>query len=203
MVREPRTARGHSTRESIIAAAADLVGKRGAQATGLDEIISRAGVSKSQLYHYFSNKDELVRAVVARQTERVLNAQLALIEQLDSWDAIQRWFDWIVAVQQRQHCVGGCPIGSLANELADRDESARRDLAGSFRRWRAYLERGLTQMQAGGTLASQADVETLALATMASIQGGLLLTRTERSVRPIRVALDMALTNLKLWQTPN
>src|SRR5712692_11410478 len=110
MGRAPHTNRGRKTRARIVAVAADLSGDRGVRATGLDDIIASAGVSKSQLYHYFASKDELVRAVVSRQTERVLAAQMPALEHLDSWSAIERWFDWIVAAQERRQCVGGCPL---------------------------------------------------------------------------------------------
>jgi|SRR5712692_9033360 len=199
MGREPLTNRGRRTRARIVAVAADLIGDRGVRATGLDDIITSAGVSKSQLYHYFASKDDLVFAVVTRQTERVLEAQMPRLEHLDNWEAIASWFDWIVAVQERRQCVGGCPIGSLANELADRDEAVRSELAASFERWQRYLEHGLDRMRARGELVPETDPEALALAAMASIQGGLLLTRTQRSPRPIRVALDAALCHLRLY----
>lgn len=43
--------------------------------TSLDDVGSAAGVGRSQLYHYFSDKGELVRAVIARVTDDVLDAQ--------------------------------------------------------------------------------------------------------------------------------
>lgn len=196
---EPQTARGRATRERIIASAAELIGRDGVRATGLDEILAAAQVSKSQLYHYFSNKEDLARAVVARQTERVLAAQMPNLEHLDSWEGIAGWFDRLVALQERRRCIGGCPIGSLASELADHDDAARRDLVTSFERWQQYLAGGLEQMQVRGELTDEADPQLLALATMASIQGGLLLTRTQRSSRPLRVALDAALAHLQTF----
>jgi len=196
---EPQTDRGRATRERIVASAADLIGRRGVQATGLDQILVAAHVSKSQLYHYFTDKEDLARAVVARQTERVLAAQMPNLEHLDSWEGIAALFDRLVALQERRQCIGGCPIGSLASELADHDESARGDLVVSFERWQGYLVRGLEQMQERDELIAEADPQNLALATMVSIQGGLLLTRTQRDIHPLRVALGAALTHLRMF----
>ena len=67
----PRTAKGRATRARIVAAAAALVRERGAAETSLDEVIERAGVSKSQLYHYFHDKADLLRAVVTHQADTV------------------------------------------------------------------------------------------------------------------------------------
>jgi TetR/AcrR family transcriptional repressor of nem operon len=196
---EPETVRGRATRERIVASAAELIGKDGVQGTSLDQILAAAHVSKSQLYHYFLNKDDLVRAVVARQTERVLAAQMPNLDHLDSWEGIAGWFDRLVALQERRRCIGGCPIGSLASELAGHDEAARGDLVASFERWQQYLAHGLAQMQERGELVSEAVPGTLALATMASIQGGLLLTQTRRDAEPLRVALAAALSYLRMF----
>jgi AcrR family transcriptional regulator len=197
MTQEPKTRRGQVSRERIINSAANLVGERGVHGASLDDVLAAAKASKSQLYHYFRDKEDLVRAVVACQTERVLSAQMPLLEELDSWAAIAAWFDALVAGQDARHCVGGCPIGSLASELADHDEAARRDLAASFEHWEGYLARGLVRMQARGELVDRADPATLALAVMASIQGGLLLTQTQKTSQPLRVALDAAMIYLQ------
>ncbi len=197
MTTHPKTRRGQASRERIIAAAAALMFAQGVRGASLDDVIAAAGVSKSQLYHYFANKDDLVRAVIARQTARVFAAQEPWLEALDAWAAIAGWFDALVRLQEEQGCVGGCPLGSLASELADQDEGARMDLIGSFDAWEGYLARGLERMRARGELASAADPAALATATMASIQGGLLLTQTRRNARPLGLALDAALVYLR------
>ena len=71
----PLTARGAVTRSRIVNAAADLIYARGVDRTSLDDVMAESGVSKSQLYHYFADKDALVLEVITLQTERVLNAQ--------------------------------------------------------------------------------------------------------------------------------
>ena len=76
MTTEPKTRRGQASRERIVASATDLIAERGVQGTSLDDVLATAGASKSQLYHYFRDKEDLVRAVVARQTARVLAAMV-------------------------------------------------------------------------------------------------------------------------------
>lgn len=56
------TSRGTATRTRIVEAAADLVRRNGAAGTSLEAVMLGAGVSKSQLYHYFADKEALVTA---------------------------------------------------------------------------------------------------------------------------------------------
>ncbi|SRR5260221_14794579 len=194
---EPRslTARGATTRARIVEAAANLIYAHGVERTSLDDVMAATGVSKSQLYHYFADKDALVLEVIARQTERVLDAQRPHLEALDSLPALKAWRDAIIrlnkAVQSR-----GCPLGSLASELANDSEPARKRLADSFSVWRNRIERGLAKMRKRGELAASADPHDLALALLSAVEGGLLLAKTAQSGRPLEIALNMAIDHV-------
>ena len=193
----PRTAKGRATRARIVAAAAALVREHGAAETSLDEVIERAGVSKSQLYHYFQDKADLLRAVVTHQADMVLATQEPQLQALDSWGAIRAWFDRLVTLQvERQGC-GGCPVGSLVPQLAETNEAARAELAVSFDRWERYLREGLVTMRAQEVLRADADIEALVTATMAAVQGGLVLTQARRDPAQLARALDAAYAHLR------
>lgn len=64
-VSKPRWERRKEARpQELLAAALDLFVDRGYAATRLDDVATRAGVSKGTLYLYFANKEELFKAVV-------------------------------------------------------------------------------------------------------------------------------------------
>ncbi len=190
-----RTARGAATQARIVEAAADLVFAAGVADTSLDAVLAASGTSKSQLYHYFADKDDLVLAVIRRQTERVMAAQGERLDDLDSLAGLRRWRDAVVELQRQHDCIGGCPIDSLAAELAD-SPPARALLEASFLEWESYLVAGFTAMSDRGELAPTADPVELATAVMSALQGGLLLTQTTRSTRPLELALDMAIDHV-------
>src|SRR5581483_393004 len=135
------TSRGASTRQRIVDTTASLMYAKGVEGTSLDDVRAAAGVSKSQLYHYFADKDALVREVITTQASRVLAAQGTALTQLDSLAAFRRWCDCIL-VLNRGHPNGGCPIGSLASELANKSEQARALLIAGFNSWEDLLAEG-------------------------------------------------------------
>ena len=194
---EPRslTARGAATRSRIVEAAADLIYAHGVERTSLDDVMAASGVSKSQLYHYFADKDALVLKVIARQTERVLDAQRPHLEALDSLPALRAWRDAFVRLNKAAKG-RGCPLGSLASELANNSEPARMRLADSFSTWRDRIENGLAKMQEHGELSALASPHDLALALLSAVEGGLLLAKTAQSSRPLEIALDMAIDHV-------
>ena len=121
----PATAKGRATRERIIDTAADLIYDRGVAAVTIDDVRNTTDTSKSQLYHYFGDKNDLVHAVIDRQRERVLAFHQPRLASLSSWDDLSRWRDAIVATQAERQCRSGCPLGSLANAVAEIDEAAQ------------------------------------------------------------------------------
>jgi len=171
-----------------------LVAERGVAGTSLDDVRERANASKSQLYLYFSDREELLRGVVSATSDAVIESQAQALAEFDSLDGIERYLDAIVAMQVERHASGGCPIGSLAGQLAEQDEAARAILADGFGRWETGLRDGLEAMAARGEMRPGADPALLATQTLALLQGGLLLTQVRRDAGQMRLAADTVLT---------
>ena len=74
----PRRRRKEARPAEVLAAALDVFVERGFAATRLDEIATRAGISKGTLYLYYENKEALFRAVVEH----------AILPLLDEGDAM-------------------------------------------------------------------------------------------------------------------
>jgi AcrR family transcriptional regulator len=191
------TAKGRATRERIVAATSRLMLDRGVGRTTLADVQAAAQVSSSQLYHYFADKDALVYAVIELQTDEVLTFQGKSLAGLDSFAALEAWREEVVDLQRRRNSTGGCPIGTLASELSETDEQARGELAESFTRWEELLRRGIAAMRDRGELRPDVDPGRFALALLAAVQGGLLLSQTRRDVAPLEVALDLAIAQLR------
>jgi len=194
---EPATAKGRQTRERIIHAAAGLVAERGVAGTSLDDVRARAHASKSQLYHYFTDRNDLMRAVAKAASDEVIGGQAELFAHLDTIDGLRAWADALVDLQRTRHARGGCPIGSLAGQLAEADEDARLELADGLNRWETAIRQGLQRMANRGELHPDADPNLLAQRTLAAVQGGLLLTQIRRDPNQLRAALDGALDAIK------
>ncbi len=184
------TRKGEQTRLRIVAAAAQLILEQGVAKTTLDDVRSAAGVSSSQIYHYFADKQALIRAVIEFQADAVVGRHEPLLMTIDGLAGLRAWRDLIVDHQQSVGCTGGCPIGSLGSELADSNPEARTDIVAAFARWEAAIRAGLGGMARSGQLRPEADPDDLALATLAALQGGLLLTQIEKDTRPLEKALD-------------
>ncbi len=139
----------------------------GVAGTSLDPVTSASRTSRSQLHHYFADKDDLVTAVIQRQTERVLQVQRTLLEDLTSMAGLRAWADAVVPL-----------------------------LTESFEQRERLLATGFAAMQRGGELDEALVPDDLATSVLAAVQGGLLLTDVTRSTRPLRLALDLAIDRM-------
>src|ERR1700761_5738153 len=162
----------------------------GVAGTSMEDVKEAAGASSSQLYHYFADKRALVLAVIEHQSEAILTAQQPLLSSLDSVDALRAWRDQAIAIERQLQCRGGCPIGSLAGEIVESDETAREDIATGFARWESAIGEGLRAMHERGELPADTDTDKLALALLAAHQGGLILTQVRRDTAPLEAVLD-------------
>jgi TetR/AcrR family transcriptional regulator, transcriptional repressor for nem operon len=193
---EKLTTKGRATRERIVAAASELMLEHGVARTTIEDIQDAAAISTSQMYHYFADKSDLVSAVIDFQTDQVLGLQHVGLDRIESIEDLRRWRDIMVDTVRRLGGVGGCPLGSMASELAECDPVARARLAGSFAQWESMIHDGLVAIAARGELAEGTDIDRIALAMLAGIQGGLLLSQVRRDTAPLEAAVETMIEHL-------
>ncbi len=70
-------------------------------------------------------------------------------------------------------------------------------LVQAFASWEAPLRRGLRAMHARGELREGTDPDDLALALLAALQGGILLTQTRRDIAPLRAVLTTVMARVR------
>lgn len=89
-VKRLRARQAEETRDSLIAVARELFTEPGYAATSIEDIIQRAGVARGALYHHFSGKDALFRAVYdAVQAEAVGEVMAAALAADEPWSAVR------------------------------------------------------------------------------------------------------------------
>jgi len=198
MPAEPRTGRGRASRERIVERAAELFAEQGIAATSLDEVLAAAGAGKSQLYHYFRGRDELVEAAVGLRCAQVLAGLTQALGAVTSLAELERALAGF-ADGYEQMGLPGCPIGSLAAEVAERNEDARLQTAAAFDAWERLFADALERMRDRGELRADASPAALATALLASIEGGMVLSQTRKDPASLRIAVQAGLAHVRSY----
>ncbi|WP_369260787.1 TetR/AcrR family transcriptional regulator [Streptomyces sp. R35] len=193
---EAPTAKGRATRARIVEGAAEVLREQGVAFTTLDDIRSRTGTSKSQLFHYFPDgKDELLLAVARFEADRVLEDQQPHLGRLDSWESWQQWRDVVV---ERYELQGDhCPLGSLFLQVGRSRPGARAIVTELMRQWQEQLARGMRTLQTNGLVSPALDVDRTAAALLAGIQGGVAIMMSTGDSSHLRAALDTGIEHLQ------
>ncbi len=194
MITEPTTDRGRATVARILEAACVLFARQGVRATTLDEIGAVAGAGRSQLYHFFADKADLVSDVVRFQVDRVLSSVQPSFGDVNTAADLRAWCTDAVRAHGASDDPIRCPIGSLVYEL-DRAEDgpARVTLKSGFARWEQVMADALRRVADSGGLLPGTEPAALAAALLAAYQGGMLLADVSGDVTPLGHALDTVL----------
>lgn len=172
------------TRDRIIESARDLFLLNGYHATGLAEITKTAGVNSGSLYYFFPTKEDLLLAVLDWYREHIQDGLLDPVFNRVS-DPIERIFGLLDGYRQLLLMTDfshGCPIGNLALEVSNSHPGVRPLLQKNFEQW-VEAVRGCIEA-AADRLPEDIDREQLAVLVLNTMEGGMMLARTFRSIEP-------------------
>ena len=172
--------------------AAELFAERGIAATTVDEVLAAAGAGKGQFYHYFRGRDELAAAAVGFRCAQVVAGLTQALGGVSSLAGLEEALEGFIAGFE-QAGMPGCPIGTLATEVAGRNEDARLQAAAGFDAWERLLADALERMRQRGELRADAPPAVLATGLLASIEGGMVLSQARKDMASLRVAVDAGL----------
>ena len=172
-----------STREQFIETTCDLLEEQGYHATGLKQIVAESGSPKGSLYYYFpEGKEELAAEAISRTGETVaarIRENLSGAD--DPAEAVRDFVQRIAGHVEASGYRAGGPLMTVAMETATSSERlnlACREAYGRLQE--AFAER----LRAGGFSAERA--AELAAFVTASVEGGVILSRTAHSGDPLR-----------------
>lgn len=132
----------HSTRERLVAAAAELFYSRGITASGVDAVVSRAGISKPTLYSHYRSKSELVAAALQFQhQERRQAVETYLAQRSDAapGERLLSVFDWLGGWYAKQGTRGCAFLNAAVELVGPEDEPARQVVRQHKYWWREFL----------------------------------------------------------------
>lgn len=185
MVRPSRSQDAHerpTARTRIVEAAARLFQSQGYAGTGLTEILRASKAPKGSLYHYFPNG----KRDLAGEAARVAGARFAdtmarmADESASSAQFVVQFTGQLATWLEESRFRQGCPLATLALELAPGDSEASDTLEGVFAAWQDALK---LRLEADGIAPERAG--RLALLILSSIEGALILSRTARKTEPV------------------
>jgi len=181
------------TRQKIVEAAMELFWLKGYGSTSIADILSRTQLNSGSLYHFFPGKQDLLLAVLDAYREGI---GPMLLE--PAWAGVDDPIERVFALLARYRgliletdCTYGCPIGSIALELHEPDESVRRLLAENFTGWVDAIERCL--VKAHERLPADTDLRALAEFVLTVMEGAVMQARTYRDI----AYFDRSVTQLR------
>lgn len=182
-----------STRDRLIESARFLFWERGFAGTSMSELLAHAEVNSGSFYHFFDSKEALLRAVLEGYLQllrpMVVDPAFARVSA-----PVERIFAILAGYRERilaTGCQYGCPLGRLALEIDPENAPAHQLIAHNFQGWIEAIRECLDAMKPA--LPADTDLDALATYVLVVMEGGVMLSRSYRSVEPF----DRAVAQLR------
>ena len=168
------------SRGSMVRSAASLIRSRGVSATSLSDVLADSGAPRGSIYHHFPNgKEQLAEDAIRWTSERLL-AHLRSGAPSSPSAVLERFIDVWRRTVVTSAGTAGCVVAGVAIDTGP-DEKALMDVVrATFRSWAALLTE---ELEAVGIPPQRA--KPIALATLAGMEGALILCRAEGNVKPL------------------
>ena len=115
------------TRKRIVKSASEEFRKCGIVATGLNDLMSAAGLTHGGFYKHFESKDQLVAEACAEAVETVIFEILAAAAAEKGGVAAA-----YLSTAHRDNPAAGCPLSAIGSELARSDQKTRAAATAGF-----------------------------------------------------------------------
>ncbi len=171
-IRAMRYDRGHKaeTRARIVQAAAAGIRAQGAEAIRVGDVMARAGLTHGGFYAHFPSKEALVAEAIAQAFEDRYAGFLKHLDAPDPATALAGLIDSYLSDAHVGTPESGCPMPSLAGEVARMPDVARNQMEAGWVRLVTGVENLLSRL-------GRPDAASLAVSVMNELVGALTVAR--------------------------
>lgn len=171
-------------RTKAVEVAAQLFLRQGYSYVSMDEVVRVSGVSKSNIYYHFKNKEELLQAVVQYWIAQYESELYLLLSQRERGveERIYSFMALLSAGIEGRNYEGSCPFVTLYMQTPDSAPQVKESISRFFRELRPMVEKLFQQGLDRGEFRQGIEPGPAALLFIAALEGSLILAGTARDV---------------------
>jgi AcrR family transcriptional regulator len=170
--------KGQRTKRKILARAAEMFNLRGYANTAVTDVSASLGLEKGAVYNYFPTKQALANASFDYNAAIVRDA---VFPAGDAGAPAVATLRSMLEPYRRgtlgDLIKGGCPLMNTAVETTNTDPTLRNRARRAFREWLSRIEQVVRDGSERGELRRDLDPAVVATTFVATIEGGMLLSR--------------------------
>jgi len=173
------------TRTNMLVTAAEVMRERGAAGVTIDEVLTRSGAPRGSVYYHFPNGRNQILAEALRYSGDAITATIDAAADRGAMALVHHFVEYWEHLLADSDFNAGCPVVAAAIGCGDDEPRLTTEAGRIFDRWRTALSRAFI---ADGF--EQADAESLAVTSIAALEGAVVLCRSTRSAGPLREVVD-------------
>jgi len=185
---------GKSTKEILLEAGESIILEKGYNHTGIQGVVTAAGVPKGSFYHFFENKEAFAREVLENYMKKAKTVSDAVFndETRTPLARLQNFFESKITYFGKDHgCKGGCMIGNFAQEMADQSSTFQKILQRAMQHSKNDIATTLEAAQTCKEISQTIDTKAMAEFLFNGWEGALLDMKVEGTVKPLRNYVNM------------
>lgn len=158
------------TRRKVLSEAAAAIRRHGPAGVGVAALMAQAGLTHGGFYAHFRSKDELVAEAISAMFDERYRGFRSCVEGKEPTKGLAMFVDRYLSATHRDGIESGCPLPSLASDVARLPLAARRRFAAGAERLTQGIADALRKL-------GKADPRGLAASMLAEMVGALALAR--------------------------
>ena len=176
-----------SNKEQLLTGGLQLVHQRGFGASSVRDIAQAAGVPQGSFTNHFASKEAFGLEILERYREMTSAAVRATLrnDRRPPLRRLRAWIDGQLEYLRKDDMRRGCLYGNLSAEASEASDAIRFRVASVFAENQASVAYCLEAAMDAGELAARTDVQELAGFIVSSLQGAILVAKSQRSPLPV------------------
>lgn len=182
---DPTPTKRCDTRKKMLVSAAQVMRERGAAGVTIDEVLARSGAPRGSVYYHFPDGRNQILAEALRYSGDSITA---MIDDAAGWGAralLREFVEFWERLLTEGDFAAGCPVVAAAIGSDDGDPNLSGEAGAILGRWctaltRAFVNDGF----------DDDDASSLAVMSIAALEGAIVLSRSRHSIDPLRQVGD-------------
>jgi AcrR family transcriptional regulator len=165
----------------MLISAAEVMRERGAAGVTIDEVLTRSGAPRGSVYYHFPDGRNQILTEALRYAGDAITADIDAAAGQGAKVLLRRFVEFWERMLADSDFNAGCPVVAAAIGSADDEVLLAAEAGRIFAQWRTALTRAFV---ADGF--AESDADSLALISIATLEGAVVLCRSLRTSDPLR-----------------